>query len=153
MTWSLVGTPTTTEVTTNNPSGVLPTGTQNGDLIVAWIAYRNVFQFNPPGGWTAVGPVLPNPDALTSGGTAGIQVFWIQRGASDPLVQFGWSGISIGASAIIRIAAFRSSIAGTLIAQPLSGGAPWTPADISNGLIGWYDGNDASTLTFSGSNL
>ena len=153
MTWSLVGTPTTTEVTTNNPFGVLPTGTQNGDLIVAWVAYRNVFQFTQPGGWTAVGPVLPNPDALTSGGTAGIQVFWIQRGASDPPVQFGWSGISIGASAIIRIAAFRSSIAGTLIAQPLSGGAPWTPADISNGLIGWYDGNDASTLTFSGSNL
>jgi len=153
MTWSLVGTPTTTEVTTNNPFGVLPTGTQNGDLIVAWCAYRNIFQFTQPGGWTAVVQPLPNPDALTSGGTAGIQVFWIQRGASAPLVQFGWSGGSIGAVGIIRIAAFRSSIAGTLIAQPLSGGAPWTPADISNGLIGWYDANDASTMTFSGANL
>src|SRR3982751_2823416 len=118
MSWSLVGTPTTaTAVASGAIAGTEPTGTAQGDLLVAWINYRGTATFTTPSGWALVGTQATNADTAATSGIAGIAVFTIQRGASAPALSFARTA---GDLAQLRIAAFRSSIAGVISLQASS---------------------------------
>ena len=64
------------------------------------------------------------------------------------------SGNLVSVSSAVGCIAVSGSVASpvALVANYAGGTGPWTPA-LSEGMFGWYDASDASTLNFGGSNL
>jgi hypothetical protein len=93
MAWDYVAQSGPTTVTTNNITLVEPTGAQEGDLLVACIAFRQATggsNFTLPSGWNLVATqqVTVNTSTTTTSSIASGLMAYIVRGASAPSYAF-----------------------------------------------------------------
>lgn len=109
MTWSFIGTATTsTAVTSGNVTGTEPAGTAQGDLLVAVVSARSTPAFTLPSGWTLVGTQQSSGDTATATGIASGLMCYAPRGASAPGLI--WTRTA-GDRGQVRVHTFRSSVA------------------------------------------
>lgn len=109
MAWSWVGTSNTSTVASNSVGLTEPAGCQEGDLLVAAIAYRGAAAatFSAPSGWTIIDSVKPSNVLTTTNAQAGFIMAYIKRGASAPPLTFPRTA---GTYAVGCISAYRSSL-------------------------------------------
>lgn len=115
MTWSLIGTATTsTAVTSGNVTGTESVGTAQGDLLVAVVSARSTAAFTLPSGWTIVGTQQSSGDTATTLGIASGLICAIARGVSAP--DLVWVRTA-GDRGQVRVHTFRSSNAAVTLNQ------------------------------------
>jgi hypothetical protein len=107
-TWSIVGVSTFASITTSTELGTgIPAGTQQGDLLVAFVAARSNPTFTPPAGWTlATSQSNGNISETASEGIASGALAWIVRGATTPATVWTLSASNVAMS---RCTAYRPS--------------------------------------------
>lgn len=104
---SQVGSTTTGNVTNANLTVTLPSGMQQGDVIILWIAHRSTIGYQVPSGWTKLLNV--GSGNTTNASTASIssgELFYIVRGASNPTASFTKES-GTGSLTYYRCMAFR----------------------------------------------
>jgi hypothetical protein len=108
MAWSFVGVSTVVEVATTSHTLTLPTGTQDGDLLVAVISSRiaSTTSITLPAGWTRVTEQKTNNVvAAATTGIASAMMAYIVRGTATPSLVF--THPTAPSVAIGRIVAYR----------------------------------------------
>jgi len=116
-TWEYVGKSSAATSTSGNITLNMPAGVQEGDLLVATVAYRANAAFTSPGSpWEQVQVQNSgNTTANTTGSIASGVMFWCLRGASDPGLTFTRTSGNIAVGFIL---AYRNANpTGTLVAS------------------------------------
>lgn len=122
MAWAWVAVSAAAEVASGDLTLNEPAGVQSGDLLVAFIAYRDSAAFALPSGWNLVATQQSSGNVTTTGSgsiSSGVMAY-IVRGASTPNLTFTRT---LGDVAVGRIAAYRptnmpSYVAGSANTQP-----------------------------------
>lgn len=136
MAWSIVGVGGLTTAASGNLTPSEPAGVQEGDLLVACIAYRDAAAFTQPSGWTMI-EQQSSGDIDNTNGIASVAMAYIVRGASAPALTFTRTAGDVG---MIRIMAYRGNHA-----SPLG-------AHSSNTLAVASGTNTTGTITTGGAN-
>lgn len=124
--WKLVGVGPTSEASSGNLILAEPAGVQDGDLLVAAIAFRDSAAFGVPSGWTLVAQNNSGntSTSLFSRAASGLLAYAV-RGSGSPSLTFSRSG---GSVALGRVVAYRGQFGG------LDGSSSGSSAVISTSL-------------------
>jgi hypothetical protein len=164
--WTFVGVGLIS-LTYGNPTPAIPSGTQEGDLLVSVLSVKPDPVINPPSGWTLAttqnqGSVADVPGARVVGGA----LAWIVRGASDPPTQWGAKANVSGDLTAAYTLAYRPSqgsvqfVAASSATAPSNSGSVETESILTVGpdnlivacLCGADDGTTANNGSFSAAN-
>lgn len=115
MAWTFVGqSSAVVEVASGNITLTEPASCAAGDLLVAFIGYRDSPNFILPAGWSLVAQQTGADTVSALAAIAGGVLAWIERGASSPALTFTRSGGDVAQG---RIEAYRKTGTKSLVAQ------------------------------------
>lgn len=109
MAWDFVSVSTYAEVGSGNLTLNAPANIQEGDLLVACIAYRSNVAFTLPANWNLVATQQSSGDTDATQGIASGVMAWIVRGASNPSFTFTRTGGDVAQGTILAYRGQASS--------------------------------------------